>query len=339
MLFLRIFSLLLLFSTLQVRSQSVRIGTIDVYGNRSISTDTILSRAAVVTGEDVSQKDLADRAIEKRIEKLEGVRLAQTDVVCCNSERQYVLFIGVAENDSSIFLYRKSPGLKIRLPESYAKAYLNFTRRYYDAMLLGQSDDDWSNGYSMIKYPPARRIQERYLRWSNSDFQYLRKILHFSVYDSERATAVQIISYNDDKSKVVPELLYAMKDGSEEVRNNAIKALSAISYYMTLNPGKLQIPFQPFVKMINSVAWSDRNKGLQVLMLLSESRNKELFRQLRQSSLRSLKEMAQWKSEAHATSAYLILARMAGQKDETILKTTSKGNFAAKASEIANALE
>lgn len=336
---MRIYSLFILVLLLSnTNAQPVRVGTIDVYGNESISTDTILSRIGISTGDTISQKHLAERVIEKRLEAIAGVRLAKTATVCCDNNKRYALFIGVAENYSSIFALRNSPGLKIKLPDSYNYAYSAFMKRQNDAILLGQSDDDWSNGHSMIKYAPARRIQQRYLRWANSDFAYLQKILHFSVYQRQRATAVQIIAYNDDKRRVIQELLYALRDESDEVRNNAIKALSAISYYITLHPGRLNVSFQPFIRMINSVVWADRNKGLSVLMQLSETRNKELFRQLRESSLRSLKQMAQWNSEAHAMPAYVILARMAGQTDEQILEVSARGNFAQEAGKIVDAL-
>lgn len=333
------FLFILVFIITNTRAQPVRIATIDVYGNQSVSTDSILSRMGIASGDTISQKQLAERFLEKRLEGLPGVKVAQSATVCCDNNKQYALFIGIAENYSSVYSLRKSPDLKIKLPDSYNNAYAAFKQRQNDAILLGQSDDDWSNGHSMIKYAPARRIQQRYLRWANSDFAYLQKILHFSRYDQQRATAVQIIAYNDDKKQVIPQLLYALRDESDEVRNNAIKALSAITYYMTLHPGRLNISFQPFIRMINSVVWADRNKGLSVLMHLSETRNKELFRQLRQTSLRSLKEMAQWKSEANAMPAYVILARMAGQKDEQILEVTSRGNFASEAGKLIDALE
>lgn len=340
MLFLRIYSALFVaIMCLSAKTQSVRIGIVDVYGNSAISTETVRATAGVNEGDSISQRLLAERTIENSLEKVPGVKLAQTSVICCSSEGAYILFIGVAENDSSVLKFRKSPNLKIKLPGSYMSASEAFARRVDEAILAGEAEEDWSDGYSMIKYAPARRIQEKYLRWANSDFDGLKKVLRSSAFSHQRATAIQIIAYNDDKGKVIPELLYATRDEDEHVRTNAVRALSAISYYMTLQPGKGKVPFQAFARMLNSVVWSDRNRGLEMVMQLSESRNTELFQQLRASSLRSLKEMALWKSERHAVPAFVILARMAGWPDETIRSATSGGNFAEEAKNLVSATE
>lgn len=329
----------LLLCCLRATTQSVQIGIIDIYGNRNISAETIRKTAGIKEGDSISQRLLADRKIERNLEKIAGVKLVQTSVICCDKDGRYVLFIGIAENDSLVFSFRKSPSLKIKLPDSYTNAYEHFSRRLNEAILTGQASDDWSNGYSLLKYAPARRIQEKYKRWANADFNGLRKMLRSSAYESQRATAVQIIAYNDDKSKVIPELLYAITDEDDETRNNAVTALSAVTYYMTLNPGKIKIPFQPFIRMINSPVWSDRNEGLAMLAQLSESRNEELFYQLRASSMRSLKEMALWKSETHAKPALIVLGRMAGWPDEKIRVIASGNNFADEAKKLVDAVE
>ncbi|MBL7698583.1 MAG: HEAT repeat domain-containing protein [Chitinophagaceae bacterium] len=341
MLYLRVHFTVLIVALLCLgtKAQSVKIGIVDIYGNRSIPSGTIRQTAGVTDGDSVSQQSLAARKIERSLEKIPGVKLAQTAVICCDNNERYVLFVGIAETDSSVFTFRKSPTLKIKLPDAYTNAYEHFERRMNEAMLSGQATDDWSNGYSLIKYPPARRVQEKYLRWANADFDGLRKVLRSSAYDNQRAAAVQIIAYNDDKSKVVPELIYAIRDENDEVRNNAAKALSAITYYMTLNPGKIRLPFQPFVRMINSVVWSDRSKGLAMLVQLSESRNEELFRQLKATSMPSLKEMALWKSESHARPAFIILARMAGWADEKIRAVTTGQNFADEVKKFVDTIE
>lgn len=336
-LFFAFFSLLV--CALPARQQTVRIGEINWYGNRSIPDDTISKYAGIHEGDTISYQSLAARKIEKSLEQLPNVMLAKTAVVCCDGNNNYILFAGVAENESQIVTYRRPPTLKIKLPEAYTNAYSHFARRFNDAILANQADDDWSQGHSMIRYAPARKVQEKYLRWANSDFDALKKIVRSSAYEGQRATAVQIIAYNDDKKRLIPELLYAMGDNDNEVRNNAVKALSALSYYMALHPGKFKIPFQPFVRLINSVTWADRTKGLSVIMQLSETRDKELFELLRASSMRSLKEMALWKSKTHAMPAFIILSRMAGYNDEKIFKMTSGDRFAEEARKLVYATE
>lgn len=331
---------IILLQHLSVQSQIVNIGSIDVYGNRNTSTDTILNRVNISSGVPVSEKRLINRGIEKKVESIPGVKLAKTSLTCCDKNGAYNLFIGVAETDSTILFHRDPPTLRITLPEKYTNAYKQFSQRLGDAIQEKQADDDWTEGHSLIRYAPARRIQEKYMTWADEDFLLLRKVLRSSAYAGERATAAQIIAYNFDKRKVIPELMYAVTDESDEVRNNAIRAIAVIAHYASEHPAKeISIPFRPFIKLINSVIWSDRNKGLSVLMQLTKSRNEKLMKELKESSLPALKEMALWKSQPHALPAFVILGRMAGLPEDEIFKLAAGSDFAEEAVKLTSSIE
>jgi hypothetical protein len=53
----------------------------------------------------------------------------------------------------------------------------------------------------------------------------------------------------------------------------------------------------PFIDLLNSIEWTDRNKSSFALEMLTESRDPALLLDLRARALRSLIEMARWKSE------------------------------------------
>jgi hypothetical protein len=209
-----------------------------------------------------------------------------------------------------------------------------------DAIQAGQSDEDWSNGHSLIHYPPARKIQEKYRNWAEEDFDMFSKVLRSSAYADQRATAAQIIAYHSDKSKALPELMRAIIDESNEVRNNVIRAIAVIAHYSVEHPEKkINIPYFPFIRLMNSVEWSDRNKGLLVLLQLTKSRDTALLNKLKENSLPALKEMAVWKSERHAMPAYVILGRIAGMPEDLIFKSAAGTNFAEEAMKMANSIK
>jgi hypothetical protein len=292
------------------------------------------------SGDRVSEKNLINREVEKKVESIHGVKLAKTSLICCDKNGAYNLFIGVAETDSTILFHRDPPKLRITLPEKYTNAYKQFSQRLGDAIQEKQADEDWTEGHSLIRYSPARRIQEKYKAWADEDFVMLSKVLRSSAFASERATAAQIIAYNFDKRKVIPELMYAIIDQSDEVRNNAIRAIAVIAYYASAHPEKnISIPYRPFMRLINSVIWSDRNKGLTVLMQLTKSRNEILMKELKESSLPALKEMALWKSQPHALPAFVILGRMAGLPEDEIFKKAQGQNFADEAVKLTRSIE
>jgi hypothetical protein len=110
------------------------------------------------------------------------------------------------------------------------------------------------------------------------------------------------------------------------VRNNAVRALAVLAEWLSQNPqpGEL-IHATPFVDFINSVSWTDRNKGVMVLLPLTASRDPELLRELRTRGLDSLIEMARWSSAGHALGPFVILARLAGVEDGEAFRAWQSG--------------
>lgn len=309
-------------------AQSVKIATIDIYGNRSYTSDQIRNMIPVKEGDSVDQQTFLDKVIQKKLDSLPGVLRVSVTPVCCFHDFDYNLYVGIAESDSAILLFRASPNLRIKLPAKYTSAYAAFSEKLTDAVEAQQASEDWDKGHSLIQYAPARKLQEKFVAWAKADFTLFRKIIRSSAYSDQRATAAQIIAYHPDKKRVLPELLYAMHDENDEVRNNAIRALAVIAYYSTLHPElNLNIPHQPFVRLLNSVVWSDRNKGVSVLMQLSKSRDQQLFDQLKRDAMPALKEMTLWKDRKHAMPAFVILARINGLSDDNIFKAAADSNF------------
>ena len=329
---------LLAYTTLY--AQTVKIGTIDVYGNRNVDTDTILQRSQISVGDSISRLIFLHGNIETNVSTVPGIKQAKTALVCCDKNGDYHLFIGVAENDENILYYRLAPTLRIKLPEKYTNAYVQFSDRLSDAIQKGEADEIWTEGYSLIRYLPARRIQEKYMTWADENFAELKKVLRSSAFDEQRAVAAQIIAYHFDKNEIVSELMNAIVDESDEVRSIAIKSLSVIAKYAAEHPEKnINIPYMPFIRLINSVTWADRNKGLSVLTQLTRSRKPDILNKLKELSLPSLKEMAVWKSEVHALPAFVILARIAGIPEEKISGYASGTNFATEAMKLASSIK
>ena len=133
--------------------------------------------------------------------------------------------------------------------------------------------------------------------------------------------AAWIIPYAPDKKKIVPELLDAVHDEDETVRNNATRALAVLAKYSAEHSSEgIIIPWNDFIIMTGSLTWTDRNKGLAVLESLTRKRDPFLLKKLKEQSLTDLAEMAKWKNPGHALYAFIILGRVAGIADEDIFK-------------------
>ena len=78
------------------------------------------------------------------------------------------------------------------------------------------------------------------------------------------------------------------------------------------------MPAAPFVDLLNSIDWPDRNKSSAALLQLTEGRDPALLNDLRSRALDSLIEMARWKSPGHAYMPFFILGRVAGMSEDAI---------------------
>jgi hypothetical protein len=170
--------------------------------------------------------------------------------------------------------------------------------------------------------PTARAIQERFIEYAR-DVTQLRDVVHHSSEAEHRALAAQILGYAADKADVIEDLVYGMNDSSEAVRNNAMRALAVMA---AASPGLARrIPVEPFIGLLNSPEWTDRNKASLALMGLSQSRDPGLLETLRHQATVPLVEMARWKARGHAMPALMILGRIGSQSDEAIYAALDRG--------------
>ncbi len=152
----------------------------------------------------------------------------------------------------------------------------------------------------------ARTIQLSFIPLAEKHLDTLRKVLRTSSDADHRAFAAEVLAYAPNKQSVVPDLVYAMRDRSADVRNNATRALALIAMYGQQHPeAKITVPFEPFIDLLNSLAWTDRNKASLALMAVTESRNPALLAALKTRAFDSLVDIAQWTNPGHAMAGDL----------------------------------
>lgn len=230
-----------------------------------------------------------------------------------------MIYIGIKEDSANDFTYRPTPTGSQRLPGKMIKDYEHFESLIHEAVLKGQASEDDSKGHAYITYPPAKSIQDRFIYIANHQLPLLRDVLRNSSNAEHRSVAAWIIPYYANKRNIVPDLLAAVHDENETVRNNVTRALSILASYAAENTkAGITIPWHDFVTMIRSLVWTDRNKGLAVLVGLSKKRDLFLLKALKEQALDDLAEMAKWKNTGHAFFAFILLGRMAGIAEEDI---------------------
>jgi hypothetical protein len=304
---------------LGAEDQAFEIGIVDLYGLSVVSAGDVRDALTFKEGDRIVLGDgepPAMKSSEERLARLPGVVGARTQVVCCDSGR-VIVFVGIQEQGAPTMRFRPAPQGDVRLPADIVQTGEEFSAAHTSAVLHGDTGEDRSTGHSLMHDPAARAIQERFVVFAKRDLALLRLVLRSSSDPAERALAAQVLGYAGDKQSVVDDLVQGMSDPAEAVRNNAMRALMVFAEAAPgPNGAAPRVPPEPFIELLDSPDWSDRNKASNALMALTAHRDRKTLAAIRKSALTPLVEMARWKSAGHALPAFMILARAAGYPDD-----------------------
>ncbi len=252
-----------------------------------------------------------------RLTAIKGIADAQLTIMKLG--KQTILLVGVREDSTPANEFRQQPSSSEVLPDEMIDAYEKVGDLRFKGMQEGIFGEDNSNGHSLAKYEPQRDIQKRFIASSKSNFQMLRQVLLESKDDQSREAAAEIIAYSPDKAAVGKLLGQAMSDAASNVRNNAARALAILSAYSQDHPElKIEVDPTPFLAMMESIVFTDRNKGAMMIEVLTRARPESLLNELRKNRLDTLSEMARWHSLGHANFSIIVLGRLAGLTDKEI---------------------
>ena len=315
--------LLLLLAFPAAGAQLPPVGIIDVFGLRTVSEQQVRAALGFAEGDTFPGRK---EELEQRIARIPGVVRARISGVCCDQQRS-IIYVGIEEAGSAAPRFRAEPTGTIRLSVEIIRAGAALDVATRAAVLRGEAGEDRTRGYSLMHDSTARAIQERLVGLADRNAALLSQVLRSSNDPAHRALAAQVIGYGSDRAAVIRELVEAMRDPSGAVRNNAMRALGIIALYAREHPDlKLTVPSAPFIDMLNSPVWTDRNKSSFAVMELTESRDPVLLAEVRARALPALIEMARWKSEGHASPSIMILGRMAGMTYGAIVAAATRGD-------------
>ena len=306
--------------------KNASVAIVDFYGLRQITEAQVRQVLRIVEGDTITESTL--RAAEKRLRALPGISDARVDGVCCDNGKMLV-YVGLEEKGTPALRFNPPPKGQSRLPDDVVRAGAAFETAFEKAAERGDLEEDQSHGHSLMHDPDARAVQERFVALADGYGRQLRETLRDADRREQRALAAQVLGYATDKASVVGDLSSAMRDSDPEVRNNATRALWLIAAFARKAPDrKIQVPVDPFVDLLNSLTWTDRNKSSLALMSLTESGDPALLATLRQKAVPALTEMARWKSRGHAVASVMILGRVAGIPEKELASAAAIGSHA-----------
>lgn len=299
------------------------LAAVDLHGLRRVPEAAVREAVGLRAGDPVPRSVDAIRA---RVAALPGVAEVDLSTVCCTPAGRSALHVGIRERGTPAATYRAAPGGAARLPAAMLAAAAAFDSALGPAVRRGATEEDGSQGYALNADPGLRAAQERFRRLAATGFDTLRTVLRTSADARHRAHAAQLIAYAPDRRLVAAELLHAVDDPDETVRNNAVRALGLLAAWAAEHPeAGVTVPARPFLRLLNSVTWSDRNKGSLAMLVISAGRDPALLAELRACALPSLVEMARWSNPGHNLAPFVILARLAGVEDGAAFEAWQRG--------------
>jgi hypothetical protein len=305
------------------RAQLPRVGIIDVYGLHKTTPQQLRDALGISVGDSLTSLALLE--VPAKLASLPGVASASVDPVCCEDGKT-MLYVGVVEDGAPTLELRAPPNGASRLTPDVIQAGTAFGEAHMRAVMRGFVKEDVSQGHSLMADSAARMIQLRFVGLVAKHLDTLRKVLRTSSDADHRAFAAEVLAYYTNKQAIVGDLVYAMRDADADVRNNATRALWLIAMYGQQHPElKITVPYEPFIDLLNSLSWKDRNKSSLALMQLTESRNPALLRALKAGAFDSIVDIAQWTNPGHSMAGIVMLGRIAGIPDQEIYAMFERG--------------
>ncbi len=310
-------------------NQNRTIGIIDFFGYGHFDVVKLRSVLPIQPGEAIEQsadwttyRSRIDEAIRSRTGK------PATDVarVCCDEHGNSLIYIGVAGTSSVAIQHKPAPTGKDRLPEAALKLSQETDEALTKAVGAGRIGEDDSNGYSLSTDPELRAKELQIREFALTNEALLRTVLSSSSDADHRAIAAQFLGYVNVSARQIADLTGAARDPNEDVRNNAVRALGVIAS-SSQQRASMMSP-RPFIALLKSDKWVDRNKGAWLLINLTAARDPKLLQQLRNEAMDALVEMARWQFAGHASFARRLLGRIAGIEEAKLDRLVMKNDQA-----------
>ena len=141
-------------------AQTPLIGIIEVYGNRRVPDQAILTALQLHEGDPIP--DDMD-AIRRRLAGVPGVAETRVSGICCDEGPGVPLSVGVREVGQAGLAFRPEPTGPDRLPREITDAGDTFDKALQDAVVRGAVEEDQTQGHALTKDPAVRAVQEQFV--------------------------------------------------------------------------------------------------------------------------------------------------------------------------------
>lgn len=309
--------LLVVFISLSTFAQSLKhpIAAIDFYGSASVDLAQLRAAFPYRVGaqyEPVKEPRLAD--LPPEFQRLVGRNRFSLAPILVPSLHGWVFYVDIEPASSAPLAWKKEPRGAVRLPREIVALYEHAMERMIHGGLT--AGEETGEGYSLSKDLIMRADQLKLIDYARAHPTVVYRVLENSASSRDRIAAAWIASYTPKGKDQITALRGAVSDPNSTVRNNAIRVLALLAAH---DPNLArQIPAEPFIPMLNSLTWTDRNKAMFVLEPITAARDPKTLESLRREATDALRQMSQWTHWGHASMALTLLGRANGIPEDRL---------------------
>lgn len=305
-----------------------QIGEINYFGYAGIDLIPIRAQLPLHPGDTITFATFSKDPTEAAITHLTGKAPTDLNITCCDEAKHLLVYIGLGGTSSRPMPTGVSPHGTNHLDPAALHLYDQEMTALERAVASGNAGEDDSQGYMLSNNPALHQINLSMLAYAATREAEFIRVLRMASDPHQRRAAAAFLGYVPRSPTQVKALTQAVNDPDNEVRNNAVRALSVLLAAHNARP--LLIDPQPFIAMLFSDKWTDRNKGSLLLFRLTESRDPTLLDALRQQALQPLIEGASWSGDpGHSTPFLVILGRIAAIPNDKLQQLIDTHNSAA----------
>lgn len=303
--------------------QAFQVGTIDFFGGQGMDTAALLPKLPVRVGQPVKmeQVEQLQPAISAAVLTATGKATTDVNVVCCDQPGKVQLYVGLQGGSYRAASYAAAPTGDATLPEDGVVLYRNISKANEQAVESGHAQEDDSNGYALSSVPAMHAIEVKMRAYALKHAGAIEDVLRGSKDAEERQAAAMLLGYAERSDEQVKDLALAAGDANSDVRNNAVRALVVLAAAQPL----VGLEVKPFVGMLYSGSWTDRNKASFLLFRITQARDPAVLKTLRDEAMGPLRDGARWQSAGHAFPFLMILGRIGGIDEVRLQKLIDSG--------------
>lgn len=310
-----------MFCTCSVFSQ-LKISTVDYFGESDIDTIQLANIASALEGNDLRS---GEALLRSELGKMKGVGQFTLKKVCCDANGVNI-FVGLSSEKNLSKVRQRRTFTPAALPHNFFKTYQEYLTKLKVAVEKGESDDNLDHGYSLMKNEAVRALQVSLPDMVSPHQKMIAEVMCHSDQEEHRAAAAFLLGYCKNKSVSLRGFKDALNDPSPDVRNNVLRAMTAILVSEKQSVSRLMRAARSrIMEMLHSLEWTDRDKAMFALVAITERREQSFLDKLKRKAGSALEQMSKWKSRPHAMMAYVLLGRVAGKADEQIFQDWQAG--------------